>query len=127
MEQEEVSEQVSDVDESFLDEPEVLTEEFTVGDSTVVFQEEAPMSATEGAKIGSDFWDPDQEWVATSIGKTESGNEVQVIKRTGGSGYELRLKDGGHLPAIYTGWYTSYDKARDAATEFLNDAKTERS
>lgn len=91
---------------------------------------EVPMAEQEDARIDSDFWNQDDEWKATVIGETPTGNEVQVAKRPEGSGYILQLRKGGELPAAYKGWYTSYDKARDAGRVYLNEvnsAETESS
>lgn len=99
--------------------PESDTEEVVqVEDTTVVFREEVPMA--EEGHIGGDFWNSDQEWAATQIGQTKGGKTVQVVKRSEGMGYEVNFREGGEKPAQLDGWFTSYDKAEQAARTYLN-------
>lgn len=70
--------------------------------------------------ISSDFWDQDHEWVATKIGETRDGKTVQVVKRNDGMGYEVNFREGGAKPSDMEGWFTSYDKAEQAARAYLN-------
>lgn len=105
---------INTVDESFLDD-------------TVIFKEptdkQRPTSevppANEGV-VGANFWKADDTWAATAIGETPTGNTLQAVKRADGSGYKLSLRDGGTLPAEFSGWYTSYSKAEEHGRLYLN-------
>lgn len=102
-----------------------VTEEFSVGETKVIFREpteqELPreeVPRNDGGFIGKNFFTDDGEWKNTVIGKSPNGAELCVTKRLGGMGYELRY-NGGKLPTKLTGWFTSYDKAEEAARIYL--------
>ena len=97
-------------------------ETIKVGNTTVVFreptEEQLPTKAVPSADtgfVGQDFFSEGQEWQATSIGQSTTGNELQVVKRMGGDGYRLRWRDNGVVKAEFAGWYTTYQKAEEAA------------
>ena len=118
-EQLEVSEQPSDVDESFLAE-----EVIPVGDAEVVFKtdpDDIVQAVDDDARVGSDFWTDDGDWKATVVWTTPGGADLQVVKRSEGAGYKLQYSTGGVLPGIYSGWYTSFDKAKEAAIAYMNE------
>lgn len=119
MESKEASSQAQsgNVDESFMaedsegDQVEVVFKE-PEQDFTKQIQGEA-----EGA-VTSDFWNT-EGWAATEVGETPNGNLLQIVKREGGAGYRLGLRNGGVLPNEMTGWYTSFQKAEDAGRIWL--------
>ena len=79
-----------------------------------------PIQQEDGiSRVGSDFWDHDGDWKSTAVGSI--GNKtLHIAKRSDGSGYKLQFAEGGDLPPLYSGWYTSFDKAQNAAQEYLN-------
>ena len=124
----------SSVDESFLAEPvtepvaEPVAEPeiFTAGETTVIFKEESDtlnpkdtVPSKNTGTIGSDYFNSEDQWSATVVGETPTGNPLRIKKREGGSGYQLSAEKG-PLPARYQGWYTSYDKAEVDARLYLN-------
>ena len=150
MESEEVSEILSQDTEMVTEEEDVVSYDFlpsepfkeeatpkkaaskkeeviTTGQTKVIFREpteedlptkEVPLA--ESGFIGKDYFSDMNEWQATVVGKTPSGNQLQITKRREGTGYELSLRNGGTMPAKYTGWYTTYEKAEEAARLFLS-------
>ena len=128
MEFEEVSETLSqDTEYDFIPKEVPKEEVIVAGKTKVIFREpteeelptkEVPMA--ESGFIGKDYFSDMNEWQATGVGKTPSGNIVQITKRHEGTGYELSLRNGGTMPAKYTGWYTTYEKAEEAARLFLS-------
>lgn len=104
----------SDVDLSFMDEDKVKTEPT---------EEQRPHDSVRAAhegSIGTNFFDQSEDWKATVIGETPGGAKVQVNKREDGTGYRISFHEGGTLPAELSGWFTTYDKAEQAARGYLN-------
>ena len=120
MDKKEVSEQPSELDDSFLAEPVAAPE---VVEELKPLRDDTPMAVQEDARIGTDFWNHDDDWEATVIGESPNKKELQVAKRKEGSGYVLQWRSGGDLPALYSGWYTSFDKARSAGFVYLNELR----
>jgi hypothetical protein len=131
MESEEVSEILSpDTEDSIEESYDFIPKKEEVikaGNTTVVFREpteeqlptkEVPMA--QSGFIGKDYFSDMNEWQATVIGQTPNGNNLQITKRQEGTGYELSLRNGGSMPAKYSGWYTTYEKAEEAARLFLS-------
>lgn len=124
---EEVSEQASntEVDLSFMDD-DVEHVESSDGQQAVFkepTEEQRPSDSVpqehEGV-IGTDFWNSEGDWAATVIGETPDGNKLQVMKRPDGVGYRIGWRNGGVVPPECEGWFTSYDKAEQAARTYLN-------
>jgi hypothetical protein len=100
----------------------VKEEVIMAGDTKVIFREptseELPTQAVPQAHtgvIGQNFFSEGQEWQATVVGKSPSGNQLQITKRHDGTGYQLGWRNGGEVPARYSGWYTTYEKAETSA------------
>lgn len=98
-----------------------------VGNTKIIFreptEEELPTREVPRADtgfIGQDFFGEGEQWVATTIGKSPTGNELQVTKRREGTGYVLRWSKRGELAAKFSGWYTTYEKAEEAARLLLS-------
>jgi len=118
MDKKEASEQPSKLDDSFLAEPAAEAQE-----ESKPLRNDTPMAVQEDGRIGTDFWNNEDDWEATVIGESPNKRELQVAKRKEGSGYVLQWRQGGELPALYSGWYTSYDKARTAGFIYLNELR----
>jgi hypothetical protein len=87
-------------------------------------EEELPrerVARSDSGFIGQNFFGEGDDWVATVVGTSPTGNSLQVTKKQDGVGYQLNWRDGGSMPAHLTGWYTTFDKAEVAARVHLHE------
>ena len=57
--------------------------------------------------------------------KTKGIKEIQTYIKSGTSHYELQWSDGGQLPDILTGLYTSLNTVDTAVFKYINEQKEE--
>lgn len=104
--------------------PSPKEETITVGTTKVIFREPtekelptSPVAREDGGFIGKDFFTDANEWKSTLVGNTPNGAGVSIVKRPEGTGY--KLSSTGSLPESLKGWFTTYQKAEEAARVYL--------
>lgn len=81
------------------------------------------VSPAHTGTVDQDFFNKEEQWTATVIGELPTGETIQIKKKNdnAGAGFYVSYREGlKTVPKPYDGWYTSYDKAEQAARVFLN-------